>query len=269
MITLSSSDISKVKTTVKTAGKHLLEVLDHNPIQEKYAGNITSVVTQADIDTENYLKRELEKEFPNIGFYSEETFRSSANELEKEYCWVVDPIDGTLNFSRGNPLFCISIALYHKDHPVFGAVYFPRLNEYFWASKGKGAYLDNRRLFVRQNETKNGLFGSCEIGLGHEKYKKFIDLRFDLGFQSTHPYCTVYDYAYTASGHYDFALSIGPALWDVAAGWILVEEAGGVFEIFHVDVKRKSKGNPYHLWCIAGEKKVVDFLFPKLKQLAN
>lgn len=265
---LSLSEQQKVKSIIKAAGKHLLEVLDHSPIAEKYAGNITSIVTQADIDTENFLRNELKKYFPSIGFYSEETFKSSTNELGKEYCWVVDPIDGTLNFSRGNPIFCIAVALYHKDHPIFGAVYFPRLIEYFWASKGTGTYLENRRLSVRNNDTGKGLFGSCEIGLPDEKYKKFIDLRFELGFQSTHPYCTVYDYAYTAAGRYDFAISIGPALWDIAVGWILVEEAGGVFKIFHIDKERKQKGNPYHLWCITGAKNVVDFLLPKLKKIA-
>ena len=105
---LSSLEQQKITAIVRAAGKHLLDVLDHNPIQEKYAGDIISIVTQADIDTENFLKRELGHAFPAVGFYSEETFKNSQDELKKDYVWVVDPIDGTLNFSRRNPLFCIS-----------------------------------------------------------------------------------------------------------------------------------------------------------------
>lgn len=265
----SQTDIQRVEKIVKTAGKNLTRVLDRGAVKQKYSDTISSIVTQADIDTENFLRGELHKYFPEIGFYSEETYKTTQKELEKDLCWVVDPIDGTLNFSRGVPIFGISVALMRKNHPIFGAIYLPCLNEYFWAAKDKGAYLNHKPIYIRKNNSLDKMYGGFVVGYGKVIYERFIKLRFSLGLETSHPYATVFNYAHTAAGHFDFSLSLGPALWDIAAGWILVEEAGGKFEIFHIDEKRKKSGSPYYLWCIAGDKKAVDFLLPKLKQLTD
>lgn len=264
---LSHTDIRKVEKIVKTAGKKLTRVLDRSAVKQKYSDTISSIVTQTDIDTENFLREELAKYFPAVGFYSEETYKSTQNELEKDFCWVVDPIDGTLNFSRGVPIFGISVTLMRKNHPIFGAIYLPKLNEYFWAFKDNGAFLNDQPIHIRKNIPLDKLYGGFVVSYGKEIYERFIKLRFSLGLETAHPYATVFNYAHTAASHFDFTVSLGPALWDIAAGWILVEEAGGVFEIFHIDEERKKSGSPYYLWCIAGDKEVVDFLLPKLKQI--
>ncbi|MEK7165325.1 MAG: inositol monophosphatase [Patescibacteria group bacterium] len=265
----SPPDFTRVEKIIKTAGIKLTQVLNRSEIKQKYSDTISSIVTQADIDTENFLRKELAKYFPTIGFYSEETYKSSQQELDKDFCWVVDPIDGTLNFSRGVPIFGISVALVHNNHPVFGAIYLPLLNEYFWAAKNSGAFLNDKPIHIRHNAQLDKLYGACVVGYGKDVYQRFIETRFRLKFESTHPYATVFNYAHTAAGNFDFSLSLGPALWDIAAGWILIEEAGGIFETFHIDEERKRKGDPYHLWCIAGEKQVVDFLLPKLKLITK
>ncbi len=267
MKSLSIEDQRRVEKLVKTAGKGLLKYIDTTSLRQKYTNHLASAVTQADIDTEIFLKKELHTLFPEVGFYSEETYHLSQRELEKAYVWVVDPIDGTLNFSRGVPLFGISLALLHHGKPVFGCIYLPYLGEYVCASKGSGAYLNAGRIFIRNTDYGRGLFGACEVGLTSEKYKQFIDIRSELQFESVHPFCTVYAYAHCAAGHYDFALSVKAALWDIAAAWILVEEAGGVFSIFHDDAILHPNERPYDLCCIAGSRSVVERLTPYFKKL--
>lgn len=269
MKSFSFGDQRRVEKIVKTAGKRLLEYNDITSLRQKNVNDLASVVTQADIDTEKYIKKELNTLFPRIGFYSEETYNTSQKELTKEYVWVVDPIDGTLNFSRGVPLFGISVALLYQNRPVFGCIYLPCLGEYFFASKGSGSYLNAGRILMRKTDSERGLFGACEVGLAPEKYKQFIDIRSTLQFESVHPFCTVYVYAHCAAGHYDFALSIKAALWDIAAAWILVEEAGGVFSIFHDDANMHPKESPYDLCCIAGSKSVVERFTPYFKKLVT
>lgn len=267
MKSFSVGDQRRVETIVKTSGKRLLKYIDTTSLRQKYTNDLASVVTQADIDTEIFLKKELNNHFPHVGFYSEETYNTSQKELEKESVWVVDPIDGTLNFSRGVPLFGISVALLHQNRPVFGCIYLPCLGEYFSASKGSGSYLNTRRIFIHNTDSKRGLFGACEVGLVPEKYKQFIDIRSELQFESVHSYCSVFAYTQCAAGHYDFALSIKAALWDIAAAWILVEEAGGVFSILLNDAKMHPNESPYDLCCIAGSTSVVDRLTPYFKKL--
>lgn len=266
---LSIEDQRRIEDIVKTAGKRLLRYIDTSSLRQKYTNDLASVVTQADIDTEIFLKKELHVLYPDSGFYSEETYNTLQKELEKEYVWVVDPVDGSLNFSRGVPLFGISIALLCRDRPVFGSIYLPYLNEYFSASKGSGAYLNSRRIFIRNADSKRELFGACEIGLAAQKYKQFIDIRSELQFESVHPFCTVYAYAHCAAGHYDFALSIKAALWDIAAAWILVEEAGGKFSTFHDDKYLHPDDSPYDLCCVAGSSSVIERFTPYFKKLVT
>ena len=262
---LSSKEQKSIEQVIKKAGANLLTYQNRSSVEQK-SSVLASIVTQADIDTENFLREHLSKLFPDFGFYSEETFITSPQELEKEYCWVVDPIDGTLNFSRNLHLFAISVALMYQKKPIFGAVFLPRLNEYFCALKNQGAFLNKQPIKIRKNTSIDHLFGASIIGLGKEGYKQFIDLRFKHKWESAHTYSAVYNYVQTAAGLYDFTLSINLALWDIAAGWIIVEEAGGAFEIFYKDQTDFQKNDPYHIWSIAGDKPIVEQIIKEVKQ---
>lgn len=264
MIKLNKTDLARVRQIVVMAGNRLLNYAHPDPIRQKYADTLISVVTKADVETEKFLRQELKKYFPSVGFYSEETYQDFGEELKKDYVWVVDPIDGTLNFSRGLPLFGVTLALFYKKRPVYGVIYMPKLNEYYHAVKDKGAFLNGQKIFVRESDSFKKLFGAGGFTYGQALWSKFIDLRYRFNFEFCRAYCAVYDYANTASGKYNFSLTLGSAIWDVAAGWILVEEAGGIFNVFSVDEDRKRKGNPYHLWCLAGPKNVVNFLKPEV-----
>lgn len=259
---LSDTELKFIKDTITTAGSKLINYSNKNSLNQKYA-TLASVVTQADIDTENFLRDRLAKKFPRVGFYSEETYQDFGEELKKDYVWVVDPIDGTLNFSRGVPIFGISVALMHESKPIYGAVYLPLLNEFFSAQKGSGAYLNGKKIFVRTSNLDK-LFGASATFFNRKDFRKFSDLILDLNIELSVSYCTVFNYVHTAAGQYDLSISAGPALWDIAASWIIIEEAGGVFEIFHKDRERIKQGNPYHLWCLAGPENVVKYLKPLL-----
>jgi len=260
----SAKEQQDIETVIKKAGANLLTSQNLDILHQKYTNDLSSVVTQMDIDTENFLKKELENLFPAFGFYSEETFKNSKTELDKKYVWVVDPIDGTLNFSRGLPLYGISVALMHQNKPIFGAVYFPVLHEYYSAIKYGGAFVNSTQISVRHGKPQGRLFGAVEIYLN--QFQQFIKVASQNNLEFTENYCAVFAYTQTAAGRYDFALSLGLALWDIAAGWIILEEAGGVFEIFYKDEKKKKSGNPYYLWSIAGDKPVVEQIIKEVKQ---
>ena len=267
---LSSQEQQQIKRIVVEAGEKIVARTKHLVLGQKNANQGSSVVTQTDIDTENFLREQLGKYFPRVGFYSEETFKTSQNELEKELVWIVDPIDGTLNFSRGIEIFGVSVALFYQQKPVFGVNYFPKLQQLFWAVKGEGAFVNKTHIRVRQPKPNDSLFGACGVGgITPQQHKKYIDILYHLKFDDACMYSTIYHYAYTAAGHYDFALSIKPALWDIATGWILTEEAGGVFKTLYIDEKRKQANNPYHLWCIGGSKGVVDIITPEIMKLTK
>src|SRR5688572_18903690 len=95
-------------------------------------------VTQADIESEKYLITALKAIMPDAAIFAEESGQSTTN---SDYCWVIDPLDGTTNFACGLNYWCISVALTYKNKPVFGMIYQPLLNELFYAQEGKGAFL--------------------------------------------------------------------------------------------------------------------------------
>ena len=172
-------------------------------------------VTNSDLKTEKIIIEELKKAKPNYSIISEEN--GIENNKDKKNTWIIDPIDGTVNFLHGVPHFAISIALKSNNEIISGVIFDPIKNEMFYAEKNNGAYFNNQRIRVsKKNEINNCLFAT---GGKVEKEQ-------DLPFRKSG--CAALDMAYVASGRYDGYFQTNLKLWDIAAGIILVKEAGGI-----------------------------------------
>ena len=176
----------------------------------------------------NYLNQKK-----NYSFISEET--GIINNKDRENIWIIDPIDGTTNFLHGIPHFAICVALKSKEEISCGIIFDPIKDEMFFAEKNKGAYLNNQRLRVsKKNSLDDCLFSSNREGV------KFSDLNM------RYSGCAALDLAYVASGRLDGFFHNKINLWDIAAGVLMVEEAGGIvnninqFNINNIDIRASS-----------------------------
>ena len=171
-------------------------------------------VTKTDKRVEGILIDELSKIKKDYSFITEET--GSIINSDKENFWIIDPIDGTTNFLHGVPHFAISIALKFKNEIYCGIIYDPIKNEMFYAEKNNGSFFNNRRIRV----SKKSDLELCLFATNHEG-AKFSDL--NLRYTG----CAALDLAYVAAGRLDGFFHNAINIWDVAAGTIIVEEAGG------------------------------------------
>ena len=185
-------------------------------------------VTKTDKHVEKILIEELSKIKKNYSFITEETGIIKNN--DKENIWIIDPIDGTTNFLHGIPHFAICIALQSKKEIVSGLIFDPIKDEMFFAEKDKGAFLNNQRLRVsKKNSIEDCLFSSNHEGV------KFSDLNM------RYSGCAALDLAYVASGRLDGFFHNNINLWDIAAGEILVKEAGGILNEIDLSMHKNIK----------------------------
>tara|TARA_B100001564_G_scaffold338153_1_gene329718 strand:+ start:65 stop:805 length:741 start_codon:yes stop_codon:yes gene_type:complete len=175
----------------------------------------TDFVTNADLKAEKIIIEELKKARPNYSIISEE--KGSEDNKDKKNIWIIDPIDGTLNFLHGIPHFAISIALKSDNEIVSGLIFDPIKNEMFFAEKNNGAFYNNHRIKVsKKNDIKDCLF------VTGRKSKKQFD------FQYRRSGSAALDMAYVASGRYDGFFQHELNIWDIAAGIVIIKEAGGI-----------------------------------------
>ena len=172
-------------------------------------------VTNSDLRTEKIIIEELKKAKPNYSIISEEN--GIEDNQDKKHTWIIDPIDGTVNFLHGVPHFAISIALKLGDEIISGLIFDPIKNEMFYAEKNNGAFFNNHRMRV----SKKNQINECLFVTGGK-----INKELDLPYRKSG--CAALDMAYVASGRYDGYFQNNLNLWDIAAGIILVEEAGGM-----------------------------------------
>jgi len=196
------------------------------------------ILTIADTEVEEFLINEIESAFPGHGILAEE---SGSHKGKSDYLWVIDPIDGTVNYAAGLPYFAISIGLAYKKEPILGVVFDPYRNELMYAEKGKGAYINGKRMRVG-SETE---LINCVIAtdLGHEESKQIVRR-----VKTLLPVTRAVRIMGSASrGLVDVALNRFQAYvhndiqpWDVAAAYIIIKEAGGELTNF--------KGKPWQLY---------------------
>ena len=180
----------------------------------------TDFVTNTDIRVEKIIIEELKKARPNFSLLSEES--GEENNKDNKNTWIIDPIDGTVNFLHGIPHFAISIALRSNDEIISGLIYDPIKDEMFFAEKNKGAFLNNHRLRASNKSSLD----DCLFSSNHEGVK-FSNLNM------RYTGCAALDLAYVASGRLDGFFHNKINLWDVAAGKIIIEEAGGKVNNIH------------------------------------
>ena len=172
-------------------------------------------VSNADLKAEKIIIEELKKARPYYSIISEE--EGSESNKDKNNTWIIDPIDGTTNFLHGIPHFAISIALRSSDEIVSGLIYDPIKDEMFYAEKDNGAFFNNQRIRV----SKKRELDSCLFATGGISKNKI-----DLPLRSSGS--AALDIAYVAAGRYDGYFENDLSLWDVAAGIIIIKEAGGI-----------------------------------------
>lgn len=186
-------------------------------------------VSAADTRAEQILRRELEKARPNFGFLNEEEGEIAG--ADPSHRWLIDPLDGTTNFLHAIPHFCLSIALEKDGDVVAGMVYDPLRDELFWAEKGDGAFLNGRRLRVSaRNRIDEAVVATGIPHLGRADHALFLQRleKVMAAFAGIRRFgAAALDLAYVAAGRYDGFWETHLAPWDVAAGIILVREAGG------------------------------------------
>jgi myo-inositol-1(or 4)-monophosphatase len=188
----------------------------------------TDFVSNADIKAEKIIIEELNKARPYYSIISEED--GSKENKDKNNTWIIDPIDGTTNFLHGVPHFAISIALKSGDEIVSGLIYDPIKDEMFYAEKDNGAFFNNQRIRVSKKKELN----SCLFATGG-LIKKEINLPLRKSGSAS------LDIAYVAAGRYDGYFQNDLNLWDIAAGIIILKEAGGTINEIDLSQKKNIK----------------------------
>ncbi len=214
MISISSNLNIMIKAVEKASKLVIRDFGEVEKLQISKKG-LMDFVTKTDKRVENIIIEELSKTKKNYSFLSEEI--GEIKNKDKENIWIIDPIDGTTNFLHGIPHFAICIALQSNKEIVSGLIFDPIKDEMFFAEKNKGSYLNNQRLRVsKKNVIDDCLFSSNREGV-----------RFS-NFNMRYTGCAALDLAYVAAGRFDGYFHNDINLWDVAAGSLMVREAGGI-----------------------------------------
>ena len=191
-----------------------------------------NILTETDLACERYIIDALAEEFPDCAVLSEETAADTATD---GYVWVVDPLDGTKNFASGIPFFCCNIALCLDGEPLVAVTHDPSHNETFWAQRGGGAFVDGEPIRASERATVLESVVGLDLGYDNERGRGLLQLATALfpGMQSLRiPGSAALGIAYAACGRYDVFLHRFLYPWDLAAGILLVREAGGAITDF-------------------------------------
>ena len=188
-------------------------------------------VSEVDRAAEAAIVETLLKTYPDHAILAEEGTAKGAN-ADAEYVWIIDPLDGTTNFLHGLPQYCVSIALQHKGQITQGVIYDPVHNDLFTATRGRGAFLNDHRMRVsRRQHLKDCLIGTgfpFRDGADLEAYVAMMRAMMAATAGLRRPGAAALDLAYVAAGYYDGFWEVGLNPWDVAAGSLLITEAGGL-----------------------------------------
>ena len=263
------SNISeKLISLILKAGDMMVDAdlkISDGAITEKF-GDIANLVTEYDVAIQKYLIDEIKAFIPNACFIAEEK-ENDPTVLESEYCFIIDPIDGTTNFIHSYRHSCISLALFSRGQAVFAAIYDPYLKEMFSAEAGKGAYLNGKRMSVSQRDGAHSVvaYGTspyCKAALG-EKTFALCEKLFMSCIDVRRCGSAALDLAYLAAGRNDMFFELMLSPWDIAAGYLLIKEAGGIITDNNGNEIDFSKPCP----VIAANKVAYQFLLDTVKNI--
>jgi myo-inositol-1(or 4)-monophosphatase len=238
--------------------------LDRVSIAEKQHNDFVTDVDQA---AEQAIIEVLQKAYPSHAFLGEESGTTGNVNDESEFVWVIDPLDGTTNFMHGFPQYSVSIALQQRGVITLGVVYDPVRNELFTAEKGAGAYLNDKRIRVRKLDRIAGAL----LGTGYkngsakalDEYLKMYGIMAERCHGVRRAGSAALDLAYVASGRLDGYYEKNLQPWDIAAGTLLVTEAGGIAGEFNGESKYMQTGH-----VIAGSPRVFGQMVGLLAEFA-
>ncbi|MDE0936590.1 MAG: inositol monophosphatase family protein [Mariniblastus sp.] len=220
------------REAARRGGQILLKWLGKTTTQEK---GFRDLVTQADYESQQVIQDFLKCEFPNHHFIGEESTSESHESSQSDFCWIVDPLDGTTNYVHGLRSFAVSIALYHHQTPLVGTVLDPVLEECYWASQGLGAKLNGELIRASGcNEIDKSLFVfSFPRGMTRTNPEviRFLNMLENVG-SIRRLGSAALNLCYVACGRADGYWATSLAKWDVAAGWLIAREAGASIEDF-------------------------------------
>ena len=209
------------------------------------AKRVNDFVTQVDRAAEEAVIDLVRKSYPDHAILAEESGKLDG--AGAEYCWIIDPLDGTTNFIHGFPQYCVSIAIQHANKSAHAVVYDPSKNELFTASRGRGAYLNDRRLRVsRCRRLEDALVGTGfpfrELGR-LDLYMKQLGKILGSSSGVRRAGAAALDLAYVAAGRLDAFWEMGLSPWDMAAGALLIQEVGGLVGDFAGDAHYLESGD--------------------------
>jgi myo-inositol-1(or 4)-monophosphatase len=194
---------------------------------------VIDVVTEMDIKAEDMIMKTIKARFPEHGILTEESFEQKSG---SGYRWIIDPLDGTTNYSHGFPIFCVSIALEREGEIILGVVFNPMLNELFTAEKGKGAYLNNKRIRVSgiSELTKSLLATGFPYDVRTSRDNNISHFaNFAVRAQAIRRAgSAALDMCYVACGRFDGFWELKLKPWDTAAAMLIIKEAGGIVTDF-------------------------------------
>jgi myo-inositol-1(or 4)-monophosphatase len=244
------------------AGKFLKQSIGKIKTVETKLGQETNLVTEIDKKSEELIIGMIRKEHPDHDFLAEE---SGSHDRKSEYRWIIDPLDGTLNFTHGVPMYSVSIAVEHRGEIIAGVIYEPNLEDLFTAEKGKGAFLNQKPIHV--SKVDRLIESMLVTGFPYtirdnpdNAVQHFVNMLMKaqgirrLGSAAV-------DLSYVACGRFEGFWEVSLSPWDMAAGVLLVQEAGGRFTDF-----RGSPSSVYNKQVLATNGLVHDALVEILKQ---
>lgn len=258
---MQKSAINVVVKAARRAGDLILRHVGRVESLSVFEKSKQDYASEVDAQAEAEIIRELKRAFPDHAFLAEESGQTG----KSRYTWVIDPLDGTSNFLHGIPHFCVSIALLDNQEPVLGVIYDPLRNEIYSATKGSGAVLNDKRIRVSQRNDLSGAMlitgfaprQRSKIGAQLEAVRELMRDAEDVRRTGS----AALDLAWVAAGRCDAYFEAGVQPWDIAAGVLLVREAGGRVS----DFKGAATG-PMHVAMghgrplLAGNLKVTDAL---------
>jgi myo-inositol-1(or 4)-monophosphatase len=238
------------------AGAKELQRFFHGSFKISSKEGINNLVTEADHAAEKAIIEVIQKDFPEHAILSEE-----CGELANtnEYKWIIDPIDGTVNFANGIPICCVSIGVEHNGKMILGAVYNPNMNEFFFAEKGEGATLNSEKIHV---SSKTEVARSCLVTGFPYTYLdepngpiQIFEKLIRQGIPVRRLGSAAIDLCWVAAGRFDGFYEHSLQAWDSAAGYLIVEEAGGKVTDFKGDTF-----SPYQKHIVATNGKIHEEL---------
>ncbi len=250
----------------KKSGKLLLRHFHKLRHIKSKNSNPLDLITEADLLSEKLIFSQIKKKFPTHGIYGEESNSlSDSKESRCNYTWVVDPLDGTVNYAYGLDHWCVSIALLNNNKkPILSVIHLPLTNQTFYAQKGKGSFLNGVPIKVT-----NSLISSSIVSISISHQKKRADKAIKLIKELHSDVLRVrsvgsssIEFAYTACGRFGGCVNFSSSDWDLLPGKLLVEQAGGI-----VLGTKGQKELSVETGFVAGSKSIVNSILGKSKKI--